>query len=52
MAEWEAWRGPHCLGYVRHYFQIRNVEHPLYRKMNRALCRYWIARLREQRRCT
>jgi hypothetical protein len=49
-AEWMAWRGPHCIGYVRHYFKIRNVEDPLYRKANRALCRYWIKQERLRRR--
>lgn len=49
MAEWETWRGPHCIGYIRIYFKTRNVREPLYRKRNRALCRYWIRQERRRR---
>jgi len=49
MAEWMAWRGPHCIGYIRLYFRTRNVRNPLYRKCNRALCRYWIRQERLRR---
>jgi len=52
MAEWEAWKdGPNPLGYIRIYFQTRNSRHPLYRKANRALCRYWIKQERLRRSC-
>lgn len=52
MAEWEAWRGPNILGYIRLYFSKRNVGNPLYRRGNRAMCRYWIRQERLRRACT
>lgn len=42
------WPQPNAIGYVKIYFQSRNARHPLYRRTNRALCRYWIRQARRQ----
>lgn len=49
LPEWRAWRGPHCAGYIRLYWRTRNCRNPLYRKVNRALLRYWIRQERLRR---
>ena len=43
------WRGPDTIGYIRVYWQTRNVQNPLYRKANRAMLRYWIRQERRKR---
>lgn len=51
ISEAPAWtvRGPNCIGYIRIYFKTRNARNPLYRRANRALCRYWIRQERLRR---
>jgi len=46
MTEHEYWRAPNAIGYVRIYFRSRNAQNTIYRKANRALCRYWIRQAR------
>ena len=42
------WQPPNALGYVRIYFRTRNAQHPVYRRANRAMCRYWIRQARRR----